>query len=1291
MIEPRFVHLRVRSAFSLLEGALTEKSLVDACQKDGMPAVAVTDRVNLFGVMPFCSAAMAAGIQPIVGALIPLMQESKPVKAAGKRQQRPPQLTLLVKDEAGYGNLMKLMSRAYLHSDADADPAIALKDLLEHNEGLIVLTGGANGPIARLVLAGEEEAAKQLTSALKEVFQDRLYVEISRHNEQEELQCEPFLLDLAFAENLPIVATNDVHFIDESMHKAHDALICIAESTQVVVEDRKQFSNDYRFKSQAEMEELFADLPEAIENTLNIAKRCAFAAPARAPILPPFDSADGRNENDELRAQAREGLKQRLQTIQIEDAEPYRTRLEYELDVIVQMQFPGYFLIVSDFIKWAKSHDIPVGPGRGSGAGSVVAWSLEITDLDPLRFGLLFERFLNPERVSMPDFDIDFCMNRRDEVIAYVQQKYGRDKVAAIITFGKLQARAALRDVGRVLGLPFGLVDRISKMVPFNPANPPTLAQALEMEPRLKEAKNEDPAVARMIETALKLEGLPRHASTHAAGIVIGDRPLEELVPLYRDPRSSMPVTQFNMKDVEKAGLVKFDFLGLTTLTMLQLGEKIVNERGTRLDLSGLPLDDDKTYALLSRAETSGVFQLESGGMRDALRQLKPDCFEDIIAMVSLYRPGPMDNIPRYIAVKHGREEAEYFHPLLKPILEETNGVIIYQEQVMEIARQLAGYSLGGADVLRRAMGKKIKAEMDAQREVFVKGALEREIDEDMANTIFDSVAKFASYGFNKSHAAAYALLAYHTAYLKANHPVEFYAAVMTMELANQEKLAAYRQEMEKREIKLFPPDVNASNALFKVEDAEGGPGVRFALGAIKGVGRQAMEVLAKEREQNGPFEDLFDLTARVGHKSLNRRLLEGLIKAGALDGLGSNQALIDGQHRSGLRVVFPALVGAACQQVFQVERAGDGAFRHDLGPHLEDRVHDLLERHQKAGHGHRPLCADHRILRRLDRNHAVETAVQRQVGEEGFHSRHHGREGRAGRGIVHRPDCWVTAPEIIVNLVTLDRHLDVDRDHALARSRVAIDVIDGVPGAVRQGRNTLPHGALDIVLNLVHALGDLVAAILADQAQDFTLRHLGGLGLRMNVANDRGGVTRIVGDQICHIRTEITRPEQAHRRDAHGLAEHVPRGDVEGAGHGAPQIGPVAVGLGEPDQRVFVEDRPDEAHIAEMSAASVGVVDRIDIAGHHLALEGANDILAGEVKCADVNGDIVIPLGNRIAICVVQRVGKIAVVDHEGIAGAQHLLGHLIHRGDERVLQDFERNGVQFLVVGHGVTPERG
>ena len=894
-----FVHLRVRSSYSLLEGAIDYPGLARACAEQAMPAVAVTDHANLFGVMQFCAAAMAQGVQPIVGALVPLVLPSQPGSLTAMRRervQRPALLPVLAQNEAGYRSLLRLMSAVYL--DDPGEPSVTIEALERHNEGLILLTGGAEGPLGRLLQRGDKDGAAALLERLEAAFDGRLYVELQRHGEPGEAATEPVFLDWAFARGLPLVATNDCLFLEAAMHEAHDALICIAEGQTVGNEERRRFSLDYRFKSAAEMALLFADLPEAVENTLLIARRCAVIAPARDPILPPFDTGDGRDEAEELRVQARAGLARRLNALRLagEAATPYLERLEYELDVIVQMQFPGYFLIVSDFIKWAKGENIPVGPGRGSGAGSVVAWSLEITDLDPLRFGLLFERFLNPERVSMPDFDIDFCQDRRDEVIRYVEDRYGHDKVAHIITFGKLMARAALRDVGRVLGLPFGLVDKICKLVPNNPAKPVTLAQAVAMEPRLQEARDSEPAVARMIEIALQLEGLPRHASTHAAGVVIGDRPLDELVPLYRDPRSGSSVTQLNMKDVEKAGLVKFDFLGLTTLTMLRLAEDLVKARGTPLELQTLPLDDKATYELMSRAETTGIFQLESGGMRDALRKLKPDCFEDIIAMVSLYRPGPMDNIPRYINVKHGVELCAYMHPMLQPILEETNGVIIYQEQVMEIAQKLAGYTLGGADLLRRAMGKKIASEMEAQRAIFVEGAGKNGIEAPMANTIFDAVAKFASYGFNKSHAAAYALLAYHTAYLKANHPLEFYAAVMTMEMANQEKLAAYRHEMRGQGIALLPPDVNASMPIFSVEDrpANGSPaasGVRFALAAIKGVGRAAMEALVAEREARGPFASLCDLTRRMAGKGFNRRLLEALVKAGALDGLDDDRA----------------------------------------------------------------------------------------------------------------------------------------------------------------------------------------------------------------------------------------------------------------------------------------------------------------------------------------------------------------------------------------------------------------
>ena len=937
-----FVHLRVRSAFSLLQSTVRVEPLAKACRAAAMPAVAVTDDANLFAVMQFGAAAKKQGVQPIVGALLPMASVEK-AQRPNQRPQPAEHLVVLVKDATGYGNLLRLLSRAWTGAEPGAEIRVDFQDLAAANAGLICLGGGPHGPVGAALQRGDAKLARQLLDDLKATFGDRLYVELQRHGLPEEDAVEPALLDLAYALDLPLVATNDVQFLNAEGYEAHDALICIADGAQVAQEERRRLTIEHRFKSAAEMAELFADLPEAIANTVTVARRCAFMAPARDPILPSF----AQDEEAEMRRQAAEGLERRLAaTVWPEGmaaeareaaARPYRERLVYELDVIAQMKFPGYFLIVSDFIKWAKAHGVPVGPGRGSGAGSVVAWSLDITDLDPLQFGLLFERFLNPERVSMPDFDIDFCEDRRHEVIAYVRDRYGADRVAQIITFGTLQARAALRDVGRVLGLPFGLVDRICKLVPSNPANPVTLAQAIELEPRLKEARDSDLSVARMIDIALKLEGLPRNASTHAAGVVIGDRPLEELVPLYRDPRALMPSTQFNMKDVEKAGLVKFDFLGLSTLTMLEHGERLVNKRGVGLSLASLPLDDAASYELLSRAETQGVFQLESAGMRDALRKLKPDCFEDIIAMVSLYRPGPMDNIPRYTNVKHGVEDPSYMHPLLEPLLKETNGVIIYQEQVMEIAKQLAGYTLGGADLLRRAMGKKIKAEMDAQRETFVQGAVGHGIEGKLADTIFDAVAKFASYGFNKSHAAAYALLAYHTAWLKANHPVEFFAAAMTTECANQEKLSAYRQEMRARGIPLYPPDVNHSAAQFLVEDGNAGAGVRYALAAIKGVGAAATGILVEERTANGPFRDLADLMARLGTRVVNKRLLESLARAGALDSLEPNRKrVVDGADLL-LRYAAAAAEAAQSEQVSLFGGSGTAQVPRPALPAVED------------------------------------------------------------------------------------------------------------------------------------------------------------------------------------------------------------------------------------------------------------------------------------------------------------------------------------------------------------------
>ncbi len=898
MAHAEFVHLRVHSAYSLAEGAIHVKDLVTLCRDARMPAVAVTDTNNLFGALEFSSACAAAGVQPIIGCQLSIVREQG---GAGRRnggQAETDSLVLLVQDEGGYRNLLKLLSRAYLGAD---DPKLPLAALEERSDGLIALTGGPAGPVGALLADGQGAAAEAVLGRLAGAFPGRLYVELLRHGLKEEESIEPALLDLAYKHDLPLVATNEAFFSARDMYEAHDALLCIADGAYLSQTDRRRLTPEHAFKGAEEMRALFADLPEAVDNTLVIARRCAFMVRNAEPMLPPYDCGEGRSEEDELRAQALSGLERRLHS-QVyaadmaeegrEDAaRPYRERLDYELKVIVAMGFAGYFLIVADFIRWAKDQGIPVGPGRGSGAGSVVAWALTITDLDPLRFGLLFERFLNPERVSMPDFDIDFCQDRRDEVIRYVQDRYGHDHVAQIITFGKLQARAVLRDVGRVLEMPYSQVDHICKLVPFNPTDPVTLDRAIAGEPEFRRMVESDEAVSRLVGIARRLEGLYRHASTHAAGVVIGDRPLDELIPLYRDPRSDMPVTGFSMKYVESAGLVKFDFLGLKTLTALARAVELVGERGIDIDLSNLPLDDALTFEMLGRGETTGVFQLESTGMRDVLRKLRLDTFEDIIAVVALYRPGPMENIPSYIKRKHGEEEPDYLHPTLEGILKETFGIMIYQEQVMQIAQELSGFTLGHADLLRRAMGKKIKSEMAEQRQAFVDGAKARGVPEAKASNIFDQVAKFAGYGFNKSHAAAYAVVAYQTAYMKANYPVEFLAASMTMDLHNTDKLGGFRQELAHLGVALLPPDINASGAVFTVERDGAGPGaIRYALAAIKNVGEAAMDSVVAERRANGPFKDLFDFAGRLTSRAVNRRQLENLARAGAFDGLEPNR-----------------------------------------------------------------------------------------------------------------------------------------------------------------------------------------------------------------------------------------------------------------------------------------------------------------------------------------------------------------------------------------------------------------
>ncbi len=877
-----FAHLHLHSAYSLSEGAIKIGKLKDLCLKHAMPAVAVTDTNNLFGALEVSETLAAAGVQPITG----LQQAFDCPTLAGAEKKDAPSapLVLLAQNEEGYRRLMRLTSRAFTASTRDDGPCADLAWLEEGTAGLLCLTGGWDGATDRLLRAGKPADARAHLERLKALFPGRLYVELQRHEGRAWRAVEADLVDLAYALDLPLVATNEPFFAKPEDYEAHDALLCIAEGAYVHQDDRRKATPDHYFKSPDEMAALFADLPEALENTLAIARRCAFRPKTRQPILPRFVEGDAAGEALELERQAKAGLEARLATIPLA-AEPdvYRARLADEIAVINRMGFPGYFLIVADFIKWAKAAGIPVGPGRGSGAGSLVAYALTITDLDPLRFGLLFERFLNPERVSMPDFDIDFCQDRRDEVIRYVRDKYGADRVAQIITFGKLQARAVLRDVGRVIGLPFGQVDRLCKLVPNNPANPVTLEEALETEPRLKEERARDESVAALLEKALKLEGLYRHASTHAAGVVIGDRPLDELTPLYLDPRSDMPATQFNMKWVEPAGLVKFDFLGLKTLTVIAKAVALITARGLAVDMDKIPLDDGKTFAMLGDGAAVGVFQLESTGMRQTLRSMKPDSLEDIIALVSLYRPGPMENIPTYIERKQGLLAPDYLHPTLEPVLKETYGVIIYQEQVMQIAQILSGYSLGEADLLRRAMGKKKKEEMDQQRKRFVEGAAARGVDPAKAGSIFELVEKFAGYGFNKSHAAAYALIAYQTAWLKANHAAAFLAASMSLDRANTDKLAVFMKEARRTGVAILPPHVNRSEADFSV-DASGA--IVYALSAVKNVGEAAMADIAAERRRAGPFLDLHDFAERVDLKAVGKRALESLARAGALDGL---------------------------------------------------------------------------------------------------------------------------------------------------------------------------------------------------------------------------------------------------------------------------------------------------------------------------------------------------------------------------------------------------------------------
>jgi DNA polymerase-3 subunit alpha len=885
-----FNHIKIHTQYSICEGALKISELSEFCKEKKIAAVGISDSFNLCGALEFSQEIAKIGTQPIIGTQINFAFSHNNVEKIGK-------ISLIAKNSTGYKNLLKLSSNSYLSIEKNEDPHCSIDKLFQYSDGLIVLIGGSKSLISSLILSGNFLEVNFLLKKIVDVFKINAYVEIQRHNEEHEKNLELKLLELSQKFKIPLIATHEVFYLTQDMHEAHDAYVCVGQKTYVNDPKRLKYSDQHYLKSHDEMALLFADLPEALENNYNLKLRCNFRPLSSKPMLPNF-STELSNVNDELKAEAEKGLKVKLKDFVLKNiadetqakkiTKEYEDRLNYEVLMISKMKFSGYFLIVSDYIKWAKNNNIPVGPGRGSGAGSLVAWCLSITDLDPIKFGLIFERFLNPDRISMPDFDIDFCQEDRDQVINYVKDKYV-NKVAQIITFGKLQARMALRDIGRVIGLPYGRVDQLSKMIPFDPSRPLSLAESVAMEPRIQEAQKEDPVIDKLVKLALKLEGLYRNIATHAAGIVIGDKDLTEIVPLYKDHDSNIPipVTQFDMKWSEEAGLVKFDFLGLKTLTVIKKTIELIKKNNENLEIEKIPLDDAKTFELLTTGETMGIFQLESTGMREVLKQMKPNKFEDIIALVALYRPGPMQNIPTYNNRKHGIETPEYLHPKIEHILKETYGVIIYQEQVMQIAQVLSGFSAGKADILRKAMGKKKSAEMEKQKKDFIEGAVNNGIAKDQAIYIFQLVEKFAQYGFNKSHAAAYALIAYQTAYLKTHYPLSFFAASMSMEMSNTDKLNQYYEELKRLSINVFPPCINNSFADFLPKENT----IYYALSAIKAVGYEAISNVINEREKNGQFLSLEDFIKRVSSKDINKLQLEGLVKAGAFDCIDKNRA----------------------------------------------------------------------------------------------------------------------------------------------------------------------------------------------------------------------------------------------------------------------------------------------------------------------------------------------------------------------------------------------------------------
>ena len=883
-----FVHLKIHTQYSICEGALRTADLAKYCKENHIRAVGLCDSNNLCGALEFSETIAKSKTQPIIGTQLNV-----------KYKEHIGKIPLFAKNLKGYKNLIKLSSKSFLEAENDEDPNCKIKDIEENSNGLILLSGSFDGLIGKLFYKNLTDEIFIILNKFKNILKDNFYLEIQRHNDDGEKLFEKFLLNTSDKLSIPIIATHEVFYLDKDMHEAHDAYLCVGEKTYVNVKERRKYTNSHYLKNSKEMYELFHDLPDALENNANFPYRISYRPKNSLPVLPNIQTSKNKDINELLKKDSIEGLSEKLNTyvlpsldeknkIQVE--KKYKDRLMHEIDIISKMKYSSYFLIVSDYIKWAKKNDIPVGPGRGSGAGSLVAWALSITEIDPIKFDLIFERFLNPDRISMPDFDIDFCEEKRDKVFEYLKHKYGKG-VAHIITFGKLKARMAFRDIGRVLGLSYGYVDMLCKMIPFDPSRPLSLEKAIAQEPRIKREEEKDSRVKKLIEISKKLEGLNRNMATHAAGVVIPEENLAEFIPLYKDSSSNslLPSTQFDMYTSENAGLVKFDLLGLKTLTVINKTVSLLKEKKVIININKIKLNDEKIFDLLSSGHTVGLFQLESAGMRDALVNMKPNKFEDIIALVALYRPGPMSNIPIYNQCKHGDKEPDYLHTKLKKILEPTYGVIIYQEQVMQIAQTLSGFTAGEADILRRAMGKKKRAELEKQKERFINGAVKNGINKETANIIFKKIEPFAEYGFNKSHAAAYALIAYQTAYLKAYFPNEFIAASMSNELSNTDKLSEFFEELKRLEIKVQRPCINNCFAEFIPKEDT----LFYALGAIKNVGFEAISQVVNEREKNGKFKNISDFINRVNPKNINKLQMEGLVKSGAFDSIFNNRKVL--------------------------------------------------------------------------------------------------------------------------------------------------------------------------------------------------------------------------------------------------------------------------------------------------------------------------------------------------------------------------------------------------------------